>query len=200
MRVGPKHGTDSPIEEVPHRLLVASRFGMQVYATDADLGRDLLEDLLDGLKGAIDRTHKDASEQTDHSHGDSRLGLYDAEGLARCLGRKVRRFDDVLSGREDLLNLAFLVDVVPEGDRIDPRRNELLVLLGRQPGPFSCVLRIDDDQIAGLLSQHTDHRADDGHPRLADDISDMNDPNRFGRLGREIRVMVHHAIFGIRRS
>ena len=98
------------------------------------------------------------------------------------------------------MNLPFLVDVVPEGDRIDPRRDELLVLLGCQPGPFSCVLRIDDDQIAGLLSQHLDHRADDGHPRLANDISDMNDSNRFGRLGREIRVMVHYAIFGIRRS
>ena len=61
MRVGTEHGTDSAIEKVPHRLLVAGGFGMQVYATDADLGRDLFEDLFDGFKGAIDRAHEHAS-------------------------------------------------------------------------------------------------------------------------------------------
>jgi hypothetical protein len=30
MRVGTKHGTDTTVKKIPHRLLVACRLGMQI--------------------------------------------------------------------------------------------------------------------------------------------------------------------------
>ena len=112
-----------------------------------------------------------------------------ARASARLAAQEVRRPDDALVARKIGVDLAAVVGVVAERDRVDARSEHLIGVLRRDPEPARSVLAVDDHECRlQALAQNRQAVEQRVAPEAADDVADEQDACGARRRGRRLRL------------
>ena len=105
--------------------------------------------------------------------------LHDAAAAARLAAQEVRGAHDPLVRVEVGVDLAAVVGVVAERDRVDARGEHLVGVLGRDPEPARGVLAVDHhERRLVALAQEREAVEQRVAPEAADDVADEQDAHR----------------------
>ncbi len=92
MTMGPDHGRDAAVAEMPHRVLLGARLTVEIEQDRGDRAELVLgEQPLDGGEGIVDRVHKQPRHRIDDHHLPAVRHAIDAEAAAGRPGREVDR-------------------------------------------------------------------------------------------------------------
>lgn len=177
VRMGTKAVTDSPVEMPSHQLLVAGCFGVEINATDFDVGWNLRKNAIDRRPRAIDGTHEDSSHHADDRDAQAFFRLDDGKVFAGCGSWIVGRFDNVGLRLKGLVQFLTPIDVISHGDAIDPGIDQLAMGGRGESRATACVFCIGYHQgKVVLLTEARDDVASDVTTYLPDDVSDVQNP------------------------
>jgi hypothetical protein len=132
---------DPAVEPAGERSLLAGRFGVHVDEDERRLAAGLLDEVVDELEHRSCGVEEQGSEDVDDCKAGAVRGWNDREPSSRRVARGVRRPDHAIGGIEVGVDLRAPEGVVPERDRIDTHREQLI----REP-------RRDPDSIGGVLA------------------------------------------------
>ena len=171
--VGAEHRADATVRVPTHAELFGGRLGVEVEHGDGGGVGDLLEDLVEGAKGAVDRRHEHPPLKVDDDHGlpGSRAPVKNA--AAGAPRRVVGGPQQARLTFEILVDATLRPDVISGREHIDAQGQQVVGEISRDAAPRGDVLAVDDGEIN--LVARLDVRQpglQDTAARLAHDIAD----------------------------
>ena len=138
----------------------------------------LAERGLDLRERAAARAQIQVAAEVDHAEALASRPGHDAGAMTGLAAQEVRRAQDPRLGVQIRVDLAAMVGVVAERDRVDPAREQLIGRLRRDSQPAGDVLAVDDDERRlQALAQQRQALEQGAPPDTADEIADEQDPH-----------------------
>src|SRR5499427_10818057 len=178
MSMGAYYEAHLAIEKVPHRLLLAR--GFRVEVDDNGVGYRLEraggDFTLQCCKRIVERIHEDAAHSVDDKYAGAVAGIDQCGAASRRSFRIVDRADEPWRAFDEDQSVLLIPGMIAERDRIRAGRNEVVINRLCDSKTAGGILAVDDDEIE-LPAQH--HRRQTlrhgAAPATSDDVTDEKD-------------------------
>jgi len=186
--VGAKHRGDTPVQQPAHGDLLARRLGVHVDEDVIDPAAQLAERGLDLGKRGTARAQVQVPAEVDDAEAHS-VALDHARAVAGLDAQEVRWAQDPRLGVQIRIDLAAMVGVVAERDRIDSPREQLLSGLRRDSQAARDVLAVDHHEgRVKTLSQQRQAVEQRAPADASDEIPDEEDSRPPTRSPADLRL------------
>ena len=165
----------APVEEPAHPDLLARRLGVHVHQQLVDLPVELVEDRLDLHERRTARAQVQVAAQVDDAETHA-IALHHRESVSRLAAQVVGRTHDALLSVQVRVDLLAVVRMVAQRDDVDPRVQELVGDLRRDPESARDVLAVDHDESGSVAFTQLGKKRQQGPaPESADEVADEED-------------------------